>query len=149
MSPLETSTSLAARIGRWSARRPRISILGWLAFVAASVAIGATLGITQLDPDENAVGESKRAQEILAAGGFADTAGESVLVTSDAHAERWYNPASDAGWSSQVARRAHNPEVAGSNPAPATSGRPWESGPFAVRWRISASAPGLAERIGT
>src|SRR5690349_23713656 len=26
----------------------------------------------------------------------------------------------DAGWSSSVARRAHNPEVAGSNPAPAT-----------------------------
>ena len=26
----------------------------------------------------------------------------------------------DAGWSSQVARWAHNPEVAGSNPAPAT-----------------------------
>ena len=28
--------------------------------------------------------------------------------------------ASDAGWSSLVARRAHNPKVAGSNPAPAT-----------------------------
>src|SRR5437868_8399611 len=28
----------------------------------------------------------------------------------------WYT----AGWSSLVARRAHNPEVAGSNPAPAT-----------------------------
>ncbi len=26
-----------------------------------------------------------------------------------------------AGWSSLVARRAHNPEVVGSNPAPATS----------------------------
>ena len=26
-----------------------------------------------------------------------------------------------AGWSSQVARRAHNPEVAGSNPVPATN----------------------------
>ena len=26
----------------------------------------------------------------------------------------------DAGWSSPVARRAHNPKVAGSNPAPAT-----------------------------
>ena len=26
-----------------------------------------------------------------------------------------------AGWSSPVARRAHNPEVAGSNPAPATN----------------------------
>ena len=32
----------------------------------------------------------------------------------------WYTRCSDAGWSSQVARRAHNPEVAGSNPAPAT-----------------------------
>src|SRR3954447_1787365 len=35
-----------------------------------------------------------------------------------------YNAASDAGWSSQVARRAHNPEVAGSNPAPAMSKGP-------------------------
>ena len=26
-----------------------------------------------------------------------------------------------AGWSSQAARRAHNPKVAGSNPAPATN----------------------------
>jgi hypothetical protein len=32
-----------------------------------------------------------------------------------------YTGARDAGWSSQVARRAHNPEVAGSNPAPATA----------------------------
>ena len=28
----------------------------------------------------------------------------------------------DAGWSSLVARRAHNPEVVGSNPTPATMG---------------------------
>ena len=27
----------------------------------------------------------------------------------------------DAGWSSLVARRAHNPKVAGSNPVPATN----------------------------
>jgi hypothetical protein len=31
----------------------------------------------------------------------------------------WYS--SDAGWSSPVARWAHNPKVAGSNPAPATN----------------------------
>ena len=31
-----------------------------------------------------------------------------------------YDSGRDAGWSSQVARRAHNPEVAGSNPVPAT-----------------------------
>ena len=35
-----------------------------------------------------------------------------------------YTPRCDAGWSSQVARRAHNPEVAGSNPAPATAEGP-------------------------
>ena len=29
----------------------------------------------------------------------------------------------NAGWSSSVARRAHNPEVVGSNPAPATKQR--------------------------
>lgn len=31
-----------------------------------------------------------------------------------------YGALYSAGWSSLVARRAHNPEVAGSNPAPAT-----------------------------
>ena len=35
---------------------------------------------------------------------------------------RPYNPPlADAGWSSLVARRAHNPKVVGSNPAPATN----------------------------
>lgn len=86
MSQFENSTTLAARMGRWSARRRKTAIFGWLAFVAAATAIGATLGTTQLDPDDNAVGESKRAQQILAAGGFADAADESVLVTSEAHA---------------------------------------------------------------
>src|SRR4051794_35372772 len=33
-----------------------------------------------------------------------------------------YSGVTDAGWSSSVARWAHNPEVAGSNPAPATEG---------------------------
>ena len=32
-----------------------------------------------------------------------------------------YSHFSDAGWSSLAARRAHNPKVVGSNPAPATS----------------------------
>ena len=31
-----------------------------------------------------------------------------------------YSSISDAGWSSSVARRAHNPKVIGSNPVPAT-----------------------------
>ena len=32
----------------------------------------------------------------------------------------YHSPPVDAGWSSLAARRAHNPKVAGSNPAPAT-----------------------------
>ena len=40
---------------------------------------------------------------------------------------------SDAGWSSQVARRAHNPKVAGSNPAPATHEGPATAGPSSSR----------------
>lgn len=85
MSPLENSTNIAARMGRWSARRPKTAIFGWLAFVAAAIAVGATLGTKQLDPDTIGFSESKRAQEIIEAGAFADTASESVLVASKSH----------------------------------------------------------------
>src|ERR671919_1511254 len=85
MPPYENSTNVAARMGRWSARHRKSAILGWIAFVAAAAVLGAVLGTKQLDPADSAVGESKQAQEILATGGFADTADESVLVTSEAH----------------------------------------------------------------
>ena len=39
-----------------------------------------------------------------------------------------YDCTSDAGWSSSVARWAHNPEVVGSNPAPATNVSKYEKG---------------------
>ncbi len=39
-----------------------------------------------------------------------------------------YLTISTAGWSSLVARRAHNPKVAGSNPAPATLRTPPSGG---------------------
>src|SRR6266545_4993351 len=49
----------------------------------------------------------------------------STKKTSAVHVHQGMEPMlslpCDAGWSSQVARRAHNPEVAGSNPAPATT----------------------------
>jgi hypothetical protein len=54
----------------------------------------------------------------------------SPSVDSEGHAS--IVPLSAAGWSSLVARRAHNPKVVGSNPAPATTSvdrfrRPWVS----------------------
>ena len=45
----------------------------------------------------------------------------------------------DAGWSSLVARRAHNPEVAGSNPAPAIRIVRAARGPGT--WRVHAGRP--------
>src|SRR4051812_5953062 len=42
--------------------------------------------------------------------------------------ERFVAEAYGAGWSSLVARRAHNPEVVGSNPTPAMSARQQVSG---------------------
>ena len=40
---------------------------------------------------------------------------------------RRHNYGLSAGWSSLVARRAHNPKVAGSNPAPATKQSPGQN----------------------
>ncbi len=51
----------------------------------------------------------------------------------------------DAGWSSSVARWAHNPEVAGSNPAPATSFR--RSGPFPGRERAFCVSDAVVSRV--
>jgi RND superfamily putative drug exporter len=85
MSPLEHSTNVAARMGRWSARHHKSAILGWLVFVIAAVAVGAALGTKNLDPDTLGAGESKRAQEIIERGGFVDSADEVVLVASESH----------------------------------------------------------------
>src|ERR671919_4671 len=83
MSPFENSTNLTARLGRWSARHRKTAIFGWLAFVVAAVAVGATLGTKRLDPDTVGAGESQRAQEIIDAGAFSDSADESVFVASE------------------------------------------------------------------
>ena len=51
----------------------------------------------------------------------------------------------DAGWSSPVARQAHNLKVVGSNPTPATNTRPRFGGVFCV-WR-SRGAGALLSRM--
>ena len=85
MPPLETSTNVAARMGRWSARHRKTAIASWLAFVVAAVVIGAALGTKKLDPALNGVGESKHAQQMIATAALGHSAAESVLVTSSAH----------------------------------------------------------------
>ncbi len=48
-----------------------------------------------------------------------------------------------AGWSSLVARRAHNPKVVGSNPAPATR---FEKRPLLTQWPFSLCAENLCQQ---
>ncbi len=65
--------------------------------------------------------------QAMLCGGDEDSKGQLLCLL-------WWQYNSDAGWSSSVARRAHNPKVVGSNPAPATNYLyPWQGS--ALRWR--------------
>ena len=83
MSPLKRSTNIAARMGRWSARHRKTAIFGWLAFVVASFAIGATVGMKTIDQNDVNVGEARKADHIVRDAGFKlDEQMEYVLVQS-------------------------------------------------------------------
>jgi RND superfamily putative drug exporter len=73
MSPLGTSRSIAARMGRWSAAHRRTAIAAWLGFVIAAIAIGTAAGQRTIDQQHDTVGQSHRADELLAAAGFAQS----------------------------------------------------------------------------
>ena len=73
--------NIAARAACWSACHRKLAILGWLAFVAAAVIIGGAAGLNYQREEDLGTGESGRADKIIAAG-FADHAGEQVLVQS-------------------------------------------------------------------
>jgi uncharacterized membrane protein YdfJ with MMPL/SSD domain len=74
--------NLAARAGAWSAAHWKTATFGWLALVAAAVALGAAVGTQKLTSVEDAQGETARAERMLADAGFRQPAGESVLVES-------------------------------------------------------------------
>jgi uncharacterized membrane protein YdfJ with MMPL/SSD domain len=71
--------NLTARAAMWSSRHRRIAILGWLAFVIATVGLGSAIGTKQLNNDNNGVGESGRADQVLTAN-FPHSADEQVLI---------------------------------------------------------------------
>ena len=76
--------NFAARIGRWSVQHRRKAILGWLAFVFVSMAIGFNLVPQKnLENGEGMPGESGKAGQVLK-DAYPDKAGEQVLVQSKA-----------------------------------------------------------------
>ncbi|MDG4784710.1 MMPL family transporter [Micromonospora sp. WMMD1102] len=76
-------SNLAGRIAGWSARHRRAAVLGWLLFVVAATALSAVVGTVEVQSSESGHGDSRRADEIIAAAGFPDRAAEMVLVQSD------------------------------------------------------------------
>ena len=76
---MSTKQNIAARAGRWSAQHRRKAILGWLTFVILAFAIGGSVGMNELKPEDSGVGESGRADKAVGAA-FPDKADETVLV---------------------------------------------------------------------
>jgi uncharacterized membrane protein YdfJ with MMPL/SSD domain len=73
-------SNLAARAGHWSAHHRKRAILGWIAFVIAATVIGGAVGQRMLADEDIGNGESKRADQAIAAAGFPKETGEQVLV---------------------------------------------------------------------
>ena len=74
-------TNLAGRAGRWSSQHRRTAILGWLAFVVLAVFVGAGVGTKHIPQDNDGVGESGRAQQVLH-DEFPQPGNEQVLIQS-------------------------------------------------------------------
>jgi RND superfamily putative drug exporter len=74
--------NLTARAARWSAAHRRTAILGWLAFVLVAFAIGSAAGVVILKDEETGIGDSNRAERVLAREFPTERAGERVLIQS-------------------------------------------------------------------
>jgi uncharacterized membrane protein YdfJ with MMPL/SSD domain len=78
----QSNHNIAARIGRWSVQHRRKAILGWLAFVFVTMAVGFNLVPQKnIEQNEGMPGESGKAAEVLK-DAYPDKAGEQVLVQS-------------------------------------------------------------------
>jgi uncharacterized membrane protein YdfJ with MMPL/SSD domain len=58
--------NLTSRAARWSAAHRRTAVLGWLAFVLVTFAIGSVVGVVKMTTSDNAIGDSGAADRILA-----------------------------------------------------------------------------------
>ncbi len=78
---MQPSRNLAASAGRWSATHRKTAIIGWIAFVVLAFIVGGKIGTNTLTNAESGVGESGKADRIVA-DSYPDKVGELVLVQS-------------------------------------------------------------------
>jgi uncharacterized membrane protein YdfJ with MMPL/SSD domain len=79
---MDSRKNIAARAARWSAGHRKAAIIGWIAFVLVSLAIGGVVGQKKLTEGESSSGEAGRAERALEAAGLTPHR-EVVLVQSD------------------------------------------------------------------
>jgi RND superfamily putative drug exporter len=60
------SDNLTARAARWSAAHSWMAVLGWLAFVFVAFVIGSAAGVVTMTTADGAIGDSGKADQILA-----------------------------------------------------------------------------------
>ncbi|HEV2786332.1 MAG TPA: MMPL family transporter, partial [Solirubrobacteraceae bacterium] len=76
---MQPSRNLAASAGRWSAKHRKTAIFGWLAFVVIAYMIGGGVGTQTLQPEDAGVGESGKAEKLVAEA-YPDRVDEVVLI---------------------------------------------------------------------
>ncbi|HZR95415.1 MAG TPA: MMPL family transporter [Gaiellaceae bacterium] len=101
--------NLAGRAGRWSARRWKLALFGWLAFAVVAVVVGSLAGHVQMKDSEYASGEAARALQLLDAGGLTRPASENVLIHSSVYDSG--NPKFVAAVAATVRALAAQPDV--------------------------------------
>jgi len=75
---------LAAAVGGWSARHRKTAVFGWLLFVVLATVLGGMAGSLQTTDQDNGLGQSGRADLMIARAGITSPAAESVLIRSNA-----------------------------------------------------------------
>ena len=75
-------SSFAHRTARWCALHPWRAILGWVAFVAFAVGLATMIPTQETTDADYRLGESGRADAMVASAGFDDPDTEQVLITA-------------------------------------------------------------------
>jgi uncharacterized membrane protein YdfJ with MMPL/SSD domain len=96
ISAVQAPSNLAARMGRWSASHRKTAILGWLAFVIASIVIGSAVGQKTIDQQSANVGQAHRADQVLKRAGFPQSGPLTEIVVVQSARATLGDPAFDA-----------------------------------------------------
>lgn len=82
MSVTNPLTVLPLRAARWSATHPWRAVLAWLAFVAVAVGLASAVPTIEADGADYRLGESGRAEALVAEAGLDRPDSENVLITA-------------------------------------------------------------------